>query len=115
MPPHSHEHDHDHAHDHDHGHDHGHDHEHGHHPAHDHAHEHPPFTVSATEQSPVLRALAVEVEAGAVQKAFDRVYRDLAKSARVRGFRPGKTPRAVLEKLYAGSVAEEVERMLVNE
>ena len=34
---------------------------------------------------------------------------------RVRGFRPGKTPRAVLERVYAASVAEEVERLLVNE
>ena len=103
MSPHEHEHDHDH------GHDHRHDH------PHDHAHEHPAFSVSASERSPVLRALSVEVEAGVVQSAFERVYRDLAKSVRVRGFRPGKTPRAVLERLYAGTVAEEVERLLVNE
>jgi len=100
MPPHEHpEHDHDHAHDH----------------SHDHAHEHPAFSVSASERSPVRRALAVEVEADVVQKAFERVYRDLAKSVRVRGFRPGKTPRAVLERLYGATVAEEVERLLVNE
>jgi trigger factor len=77
--------------------------------------ESPQFSVSATERSPVLRALSVEVAEPEVQSAFDRVYRDLARSARVRGFRPGKTPRAVLEKLYAGTVAEEVERLLVNE
>ncbi len=71
--------------------------------------------MSATERSPVLRALQVEVEEGDVRSAFERVYRDLARSVRVRGFRPGKTPRAVLERLYAGTVAEEVERLLVNE
>ena len=96
MPPHEH------AHDHDHDHAHGHDHD-------------APFSVSTSERSPVLRALSVEVEADVVRKAFERVYRDLAKSVRVRGFRPGKTPRAVLEKLYAATVAEEVERLLVNE
>jgi trigger factor len=75
----------------------------------------PAFSVSATERSAVLRSLAVEVDEREVQSAFERVYRDLAKSVRVRGFRPGKTPRAVLEKLYAATVAEEVERLLVNE
>jgi trigger factor len=77
--------------------------------------EAPSFSVSATERSPVLRALSVEIEERDVQNAFDQVYRNLAKSVRVRGFRPGKTPRAVLEKLYASTVAEEVERLLVNE
>ena len=75
----------------------------------------PSFSVSATERSPVLRALRVEVEEQDVKHAFEQVYRNLARSVRVRGFRPGKTPRAVLEKLYAASVAEEVERLLVNE
>jgi trigger factor len=75
----------------------------------------PSFSVSATERSSVLRALQVEVEERDVKNAFEQVYRNLAKSVRVRGFRPGKTPRAVLEKLYGATVAEEVERLLVNE
>jgi trigger factor len=77
--------------------------------------ETPAFSVSASEPSPVLRTLAVEVEEREVRDAFERVYRNLAKSVRVRGFRPGKTPRAVLERLYGASVSEEVERLLVNE
>jgi trigger factor len=81
----------------------------------EHEHPHPSFSVSATERSPVLRALQVEVEERDVKHAFEQVYRNLAKSVRVRGFRPGKTPRAVLEKLYSATVAEEVERLLVNE
>ena len=73
------------------------------------------FSVTASEPSPVRRALEVEVEESEVKSAFDRVYRNLARSVRVRGFRPGKTPRAVLEKLYAATVAEEVERLLVSQ
>jgi trigger factor len=73
------------------------------------------FSVTASEPSPVRRALEVEVEESEVRSAFDRVYRNLARSVRVRGFRPGKTPRAVLEKLYAATVAEEVERLLVSQ
>lgn len=74
----------------------------------------PSFSVSADERSPVLRALSVEVEESEVRAAFERVYRDLARTARIKGFRPGKAPRAVLERLYGASVAEEVERFLVN-
>ena len=75
----------------------------------------PSFSVSAAERSSVLRALSIEVEEQDVRDAFERVYRNLARSVRVRGFRPGKTPRSVLERVYAASVAEEVERLLVNE
>jgi trigger factor len=71
--------------------------------------------VQTSEESSVLRTLAVEVDAKRVKRAFDRTYRDLAKSVEVKGFRPGKAPRSVLERLYGPSVAEEVERKLVGE
>lgn len=88
--------------------------EHDHHD-HEHDHEGPPFSVSASEPSAVLRSLAVEVEESGVRGAFERVYRDLAKSVRIKGFRPGKAPRAVLERMYGASVREEVERLLVSQ
>jgi len=75
----------------------------------------PPFSVSASEQSPVLRSLAIEVEESGVREAFEHVYRDLAKSVRIKGFRPGKAPRAVLERMYGATVREEVERLLVGQ
>jgi trigger factor len=71
--------------------------------------------VTATEDSPVAFTLAVEVDAGRVGKAFDRAYRELGRQVRVRGFRPGKIPRSLLEKLYAASVAEQLEQTLVQE
>jgi len=72
-------------------------------------------SVSTTETSPILRTLEIEVDSGRVRKAFDRAYRDLGKSVRVRGFRPGKAPRSVLEKLYGATLVEEIERLLVSE
>ncbi|MHC4934365.1 MAG: trigger factor family protein, partial [Planctomycetota bacterium] len=54
--------------------------------------------VTTSEQGPVVRQLEVEVDARHVRRAFDRAYRELARQARVRGFRPGKAPRSVLEK-----------------
>jgi len=73
-----------------------------------------PFQVNTTEEGAVQRTLEVEVAADQVAKAFERVLRDLGKHARVRGFRPGKAPRSVIQKLHGGSVAEEVERFLVG-
>jgi len=69
----------------------------------------------ATEESPVRRRVEVRVPASRVRKAFDRAYRDLGKQVRIKGFRPGKAPRAVLERLYGASIAEEIERSLVQE
>ncbi len=71
--------------------------------------------VRATQDSPVVRTLEVSVDRERVQRAYDRAYQDLAKRAPVRGFRPGKTPRSVLEKLYGAQIGEQIEQTLVAE
>jgi len=71
--------------------------------------------VTTSEQGPLVRQLEVEVDARHVRRAFDRAYRELARQARVRGFRPGKAPRSVLEKLYGASLTEQIEQTLVSE
>lgn len=71
--------------------------------------------VETAETSPVTRSLHVEVAAKRVRRAFDRAYRELAKKVRVRGFRPGKAPRSVLQRLYGASLAEDIQRTLVAE
>jgi len=50
-----------------------------------------------------------------VRRAFDTAYKQISRTANVRGFRKGKVPRSVLEKLYGASMPEEVERVLVQE
>jgi trigger factor len=72
-------------------------------------------TVESQAESSVLHRVVVEVDAPRVRRAFDRAYRDLGRRVRVRGFRPGKAPRSVLERLYGASVAEEIEQALVAE
>ncbi|MDP7571982.1 MAG: trigger factor family protein, partial [Myxococcota bacterium] len=57
----------------------------------------PEIRVDAQAETPVLHRLEVEVDASRVKRAFDRAYRDLARQARVKGFRPGKAPRQLLE------------------
>jgi len=71
--------------------------------------------VEATELSPSVRSLTVEVEAARVDKAFDRSYGELSRKVQVKGFRPGKVPRSIVQKMYAGAVAEELEQQLVSE
>ena len=71
--------------------------------------------VTTTEEGPVRRTLQVEVPPEQVSRAFEHVFRDLSQHARVKGFRPGKVPRSVVQKLYGGTVTEEVERLLVSQ
>ena len=69
----------------------------------------------SSEDGPIGRRVEVRVAAERVGRAFDRAYRDLAKSARVNGFRAGRVPRGVLERMYGAAVAEEIEQTLIRE
>jgi len=71
--------------------------------------------IETNEISPVVRELAVEVEAKRVDLAFRRVVQELRKTARVKGFRPGKVPAKVVKQMYGESLGEEIERQLVRE
>jgi trigger factor len=73
------------------------------------------LAVEVREEGAVTRWLEVAVPPARVDAAFARAYRGLARSARVRGFRPGKTPVSVLRRLYGPAIAEDVERELVSE
>ncbi len=71
--------------------------------------------VEVSEDGPVARQVEVEVPAARVRKAFERAYKQLARTARVRGFRPGKVPRSVLQRMYGPALSEDIERTLVGE
>jgi len=57
--------------------------------------------------------LRVELEAQAVDAAFDVVTRDFQRQAQLPGFRAGKAPRDIVVKTYAGRIEEEVKRKLI--
>jgi trigger factor len=63
---------------------------------------------------PCLGKLSVKVPATEVEAAFGRVYKNLAKSVRVPGFRPGKAPRHVIDAHYGDQVRSDVENDLVR-
>jgi trigger factor len=70
--------------------------------------------VQVAKLSPVVMELAVEVPADAVKIEVEKVYATLQRSARVRGFRPGKAPRHVLAHLYGPQVNNDAMNAIVN-
>lgn len=71
--------------------------------------------VQVEQLSPVLVEFSVTVENARVKQELDKAFADLGKRAKVRGFRPGKAPREVLNQLYGGSVTNDVASKLVDE
>src|SRR6202030_1258687 len=61
------------------------------------------------------RELELEIPAENVTKATERVARDLAKVARVPGFRPGKAPVTLIRRRFAEDIQGEVVQSLVPE
>ena len=64
--------------------------------------------------SPVRKRLQVEVPASEVQSELDRVYASVGRDARIRGFRQGRVPRAVLERMFGDQIRREVLTRLVE-
>jgi trigger factor len=67
------------------------------------------------EISPVLVEVTVEVPWDRIQKDLNDTYKELGKTARVRGFRPGKVPRDVMRQVYGRQVAAQVTGSLVEQ
>lgn len=71
--------------------------------------------VNVQKLSPVLVEFDVVIDADLVKKEVDKAYRSVQKSARVRGFRPGKAPRKVLTHMFGARVAADVAQRLVDD
>lgn len=61
----------------------------------------------------VKREINVTVSGELIKNKFEDAFIKIAKDAKVPGFRPGKAPRDVLEKHFAGAVHEQVLKELV--
>ena len=61
------------------------------------------------------REIELEIPAENVAKAVEKVARDLARVARVPGFRPGKAPVTLIRRRYAEDIQGEVLQALVPE
>ena len=61
------------------------------------------------------REIELEIPAENVQKAAEKVARDIARIARIPGFRPGKAPITLVRRRFAGDIEGEVVQALVPE
>ncbi|MBC2694408.1 MAG: trigger factor [Desulfobacteraceae bacterium] len=71
--------------------------------------------VTVENLSTVKKVLHIEIPEKIVISKLDKAYKDLKKNAKVKGFRPGKIPRAVLEGLYKKDVNADVSSKLIQE
>ncbi len=70
---------------------------------------------SAEEISPIKRKITVEIPEDEVVKEVESIYKELGRTAKIKGFRPGKVPRNILERYFKDYVKTEVVRKLIEE
>ena len=73
------------------------------------------MNITVENLAPCKKLLRVEVDAKAVDEAFDAVTKDFQKQASLPGFRPGKAPRAMVLKKYEADIKDEVKRKLIGD
>ena len=74
-----------------------------------------PMEVKLEEISPVERKLSVAVPSQNVDKQMDLAYRNWGKKAKIKGFRPGKIPRSILQQYYGKEIEEQVSQELFRQ
>jgi trigger factor len=70
--------------------------------------------VTVTDISSVKKKVQIQVPQADVAKELDTAYLQLKKNAKVKGFRPGKTPRSVLERMFHKDVHADVTKALIQ-
>lgn len=70
--------------------------------------------VSIEDINPIKKKMSFEVPWALMKREMDGLYREIAKTAKVRGFRPGKVPRHILESMYRKVVEEEAAGNLIE-
>ena len=71
--------------------------------------------VKVEDVSSVKKVLHVEIPEDTVVRELDNAYKQLKKTAKIKGFRPGKTPRSVLERMFKKDVHNDVSSKLLQD
>ena len=71
--------------------------------------------VTVEDLSSVKKRLHIEIAPDRVTQELDSAYRQLKKTAKIKGFRPGKVPRSVLERMFKKDVHADVSSRLIQE
>ncbi|MGB9628740.1 MAG: trigger factor [Thermodesulfobacteriota bacterium] len=70
--------------------------------------------VSVEDISSIKKKVSIEIPEEEVAKEIDSFYKELGKKAKVKGFRPGKVPRSILERYFKDYVKAEVVQKLIQ-
>lgn len=73
------------------------------------------ITVSVEKASAVSRKLTIKVPADIVANRFEASLREVAKTAKIKGFRPGMVPLPMVKKFYGDDVRHHVFHKIVDE
>lgn len=73
------------------------------------------MNVRVEEISSIAKKLHFEVGAERVDQEIEKTFRKIGKTAKIKGFRPGKIPQSVLEQYYGGQMEQEVLGRLIND
>jgi trigger factor len=65
--------------------------------------------------SPVHKKMSFEISADRVQQEIEKAYRSFQHRAQLKGFRPGKVPRPLIERHFSEQVAADVSAALMDE
>jgi trigger factor len=70
--------------------------------------------IKIEELSPVKKKLSLEIPWSEVKNELDAAYHEVGKKAKIKGFRPGKIPRKILESYYKDQAEEETITNIIN-
>ncbi len=71
--------------------------------------------ITVENVSSVKKILNIEIPEEKVARELDNAYKNLKKTAKIKGFRPGKAPRTVLERLFKKDVHNDVSSKLLQD
>ena len=70
---------------------------------------------SVEEISSIKKKVSIEIPEDRVTQEVESFYKDLGKKAKIKGFRPGKVPRNILERYFKDYVKAEVIQKLIQD
>ena len=70
--------------------------------------------VTVEDISSVKKTLRIEISQEEVAQEINKAYDEIKRSAKIKGFRPGKAPRSVLEKMFKKDVLADVSSRLIQ-
>ncbi|RMG43723.1 MAG: trigger factor [Candidatus Dadabacteria bacterium] len=73
------------------------------------------YKSSIEDVNEVTKKLTVSIPADTVSREYENALSGVMKNTRIKGFRPGKAPRNIVEKLHGGRVRMEVANRLISD